>query len=87
MCKRNYKIIPKEFSFGTSYQVEVWDTYGRYTEVYEKDVVSAWKFIYEYWSKEKENKNSDDLMCKTIQKCIEIDEKRGALKGNTDGLD
>ena len=45
MCKRYYKIVPKEFSFGRSYQVEVWDTYGRYTEVYEKDVVSAWKFI------------------------------------------
>ena len=63
MCKRNYKITPKEFSFGTSYQVEVWDTYGRYTEVYEKDVVSAWKFIYDYWSKEEKNKNSDELMC------------------------
>ena len=75
MCKRNYKIVPKEFSFGTSYQVEVWDTYGRYTEVYEKDVVNAWKFIYDYWSKEEENKNSDELTCKTIQKCIELDEK------------
>ena len=28
MCKRNYKITPKEFSFGTSYQVEVYDDYG-----------------------------------------------------------
>ena len=87
MCKRNYKITPKEFSFGTSYQVEVWDTYGRYTEVYEKDVVSAWKFIYEYWSKEEENKNSDELMCKTIQKLIKLDEKGGLLTSNNDNLD
>ena len=87
MCKRNYKIVPKEFSFGTSYQVEVWDTYGRYTEVYEKDVVNAWKFIYDYWSKEEENKNSDELMCKTIQKLIELDEKGRLLTSNRDNLD
>ena len=87
MCKRNYKIVPKEFSFGTSYQVEVWDTYGRYTEVYEKDIVGAWKFIYDYWSKEEENKKSDELMCKTIQNCIELDKKGGLLKGNRDNLD
>ena len=75
MCKRNYKITPKEFSFGTSFQVEVWDTYGKYTEVYENDMISVWKFIYDYWSKEEENKMYDDLMCKTIQSCIELDEK------------
>ena len=87
MCKRNYKITPKEFSFGTSYQVEVWDTYGRYTEVYENDMISVWKFIYDYWDKEKENKMYDDLICKTIQKCIELDEKGGLLTNNRDNLD
>jgi len=87
MCKRNYKITPKEFSFGTSYQVEVWDTYGRYTEVYENDMKSVWKFVYDYWSKEEENKMYDDLMCKTIQSCIELDKKSGLLKGNRDNLD
>ena len=59
----------------------------QYTEVYEKDVVSAWKFIYDYWSKEEENKNSDELMCKTIQKLIELDEKGGLLTSNRDNLD
>mgnify|MGYP001174873759 CR=1 FL=1 len=87
MCKRNYKITPKEFSFGTSYQVEVWDTNGRYTEVYENDITSAWKFIYDYWSKEEENKMYDDLMCKTIQNCIELDKKGGLLTSNRDNLD
>jgi len=87
MCKRNYKITPKEFSFGTSFQVEVWDTYGRYTEVYENDMISVWKFIYDYWSKEEENKMYDDLMCKTIQRCIEIDKKGRLLKSNRDNLD
>ena len=87
MCKRNYKITPKEFSFGKSFQVEVWDTYGRYTEVYEKDVVSAWKFIYDYWSKEEENKKSDECMNRAIQQMIKLDKENGITKGNRDGLD
>ena len=87
MCKRNYKITPKEFSFGTSFQVDVWDTYGKYTEVYENDMISVGKFIYDYWSKEEENKMYDDLMCKTIQSCIELDEKDGLLTSNRDNLD
>tara|TARA_R100000654_G_scaffold8204_1_gene19437 strand:- start:675 stop:938 length:264 start_codon:yes stop_codon:yes gene_type:complete len=87
MCKRNYKITPKEFSFGKSFQVEVWDTYGRYTEVYEKDVVSAWKFIYDYWDKEEENKKSDECMNRAIQQMIKLDKENGITKGNRDGLD
>ena len=87
MCKRNYKITPKEFSFGTSFHVEVWDTYGRYTGVYENDMTSVWKFVYDYWSKEEENKKSDELMCKTIQNCIELDKKGGLLTSNRDNLD
>ena len=87
MCKRNYKITPKEFSFGKSFQVEVWDTYGRYTEVYEKDIVSAWKFIYDYWDKEEENKKSDECMNRAIQQMIKLDKENGITKGNRDGLD
>ena len=49
--------------------------------------MNLYLFIYEYWSKEEENKNSDELMCKTIQKCIELDEKGGLLTSNRDNLD
>ena len=87
MCKRNYKVTPKEFSFGKSYKVEVWDDYGRYTCVYEKTGIEATRFILDYWEKSEENKKSDELTCKTIQKLIELDEQGGILKGNRDGLD
>ena len=50
-------------------------------------MISVWKFIYDYWSKEEENKMYDDLMCKTIQSCIELDEKDGLLTSNRDNLD
>jgi len=87
MSKRNYKITPKEFSFGTSYQVEVWDDYGKYVEVYENSMISASMFVLNWWEKSEENKMYDDLMCKTIQSCIKLDEERGILKGNRDNLD
>jgi len=87
MCKRNYKITPKEFSFGTSFHVEVWDDYGKYVGVYENNIMSASRFILNWWEKSEENKKSDELMCKTIQNCIELDKKGGLLKGNRDNLD
>ena len=87
MCKRNYKITPKEFSFGTSYQVEVWDDYGKYVEVYENSTISASMFVLNWWEKSEENKMYDDLMCKTIQKLIKLDEKGGLLTSNRDNLD
>ena len=87
MCKRNYKITPKEFSFGTSYQVEVWDDYGKYVEVYENSMISASMFVLNWWEKSEENKMYDELMCKTIQSCIELDKKSGLLKDNKDNLD
>ena len=87
MYKRNYKITPKKFSFGTSFQVEVWDDYGKYVEVYEDNIMSASKFILNWWEKSEENKKSDDLMCKAIQNCIELDKKGGLLTSNRDNLD
>jgi len=87
MCKRNYKIVPKEFSFGTSYQVEVWDDYGKYVEVYENSMISASMFVLNWWEKSEENKTYDELMCKTIQKLVKLDEKGGLLTSNKDNLD
>ena len=75
MKKRNYKITPTEFSFGTSFKVEVWDDYGNYVEVYENNVMSASKFIYDYWSNSEENQNEKILMGKAIQQCVELDKK------------
>ena len=87
MSKRDYKITPTEFSFGTSLHVEVWDDYGNYCGVYERNRENAWKFIYDYWSKSEENQKSKELLGKAIQNCIELDKKAGILTGNRDGLD
>ncbi len=75
MSKRNYKITPTKFSFGTSFHVEVWDDYGNYCSVYEDNVLSASKFIYDYWSKSEENQKSKELLSNAIAECIEIDKK------------
>jgi len=87
MCKRNYKVTPKEFSFGTSYQVEVWDEYGDYVEVYENTRISASNFILNWWENSDKRKKQKELEKKTIQKLIKLDEQSKILKGNRDGLD
>ena len=87
MCKRNYKITPKEFSFGTSYKVEVYDDYGNYCCVYEKNREDSWKFIYDYWSKSEENQRHKESLSRAIQSCIKLDEESGRLRNNRDNLD
>jgi len=66
MNKRNYKITPKEMSFGTTFKVEVWNRYGMKREVYERNIMDASKVIYDYW--ENEDKEYDKM--KVQQKCI-----------------
>tara|TARA_R100001463_G_scaffold2676_1_gene11052 strand:+ start:229 stop:480 length:252 start_codon:yes stop_codon:yes gene_type:complete len=83
MYKRNYKLTLCDYG----YKVEMWDDYGKYRCVYEKTRESASDIIMKWWEKSEENKKSDELMCKTILNCIELDEKYGLLKGNRDGLD
>jgi hypothetical protein len=53
----------------------VWDDYGNYCGVYEDNVLSASKFIYDYWSKSEENQKSKELLSNAIAECIEIDKK------------
>jgi len=87
MKKKDYKITPTEFSFGTSFHVEVWDDYGNYCGVYEQSKEDAWKFIYDYWSKSEENEKKKQLMSRAIQSCIKLDEESGRLRNNRDNLD
>tara|TARA_A100001201_G_scaffold109757_1_gene93807 strand:- start:536 stop:799 length:264 start_codon:yes stop_codon:yes gene_type:complete len=87
MKKKDYKITPTEFSFGTSFKVEVWDDYGNYVEVYERTITESWKFIYDYWSKSEENEKKKQLMNRAIQSCIKLDEESGRLRNNRDNLD
>ena len=87
MIKRNYKITPKEMSFGTTLKVEVWDKYGNYNCVYERNVMDASEHISNYWKTEDERNKSNELLSKAIKECQEIDIKSGILTGDRDGLD
>ena len=87
MCKRNYKITPKEFSFGTSYKVEVYDDYGNYCCVYENSMISASMFVLNWWEKSEENERHKQSLSRAIQSCIKLDEESGRLRNNRDNLD
>ena len=83
MSKRNYELTPCDYGF----KVEVWDRYGKYVCVYEKNVGDASKFIVDYWDKADERKKADDTMHKAIQEMIKLDKELGIVSGNRDGLD
>ena len=81
--KRDYILTPCDYGF----KVEVWDRYGKYTCVYEKNVGDASKFIVDFWDKADENKKADEVMHKAIMEMQKLDREAGILKGNYDGLD
>ena len=81
--KKDYILTPCDYGF----KVEVWDMYGKYVCVYEKNASAASKFIVDWWQKADENKKADEAMHKAILNCIELDKKSGILTGNRDGLD
>ena len=83
MNKRNYVLTLCDYG----YKVEMWDDYGKYRCVYEKTRESASDIVMKWWEKSEENKKSDELMCKAILNCIELDKKGGILTGNRDNLD
>tara|TARA_R110002012_G_scaffold172770_1_gene337602 strand:+ start:159 stop:416 length:258 start_codon:yes stop_codon:yes gene_type:complete len=63
---RNYKLTPKNRSYGTTWKVEVWNRYGMKRTVYERNIMDASKVIYDYW--ENEDKEYDKM--KVQQRCI-----------------
>ena len=81
---REYKITKDSDYF---FKVEVTDEYGYSTTVYEKNVLDASKFIYNYLKNAEQRKQANDLMHKAILNCIELDKKGGLLTGNRDNLD
>ena len=87
LSKRNYKITPKQFSFGVSFKVEMWNDFGMKRIVYEDNIMDASKVIMKWWENAEERKKTNDLMNKAILNCIEIDKKSGLLTGNRDNLD
>tara|TARA_R100000700_G_C3114915_1_gene106342 strand:+ start:164 stop:409 length:246 start_codon:yes stop_codon:yes gene_type:complete len=72
---------------GDFFKVEVSDEYGCETTVYERNILDASKFVYDWWEDTEKRKKSNDLMNKAILNCIKLDKKSGILTGNRDGLD
>ena len=46
MSKRNYKITRASDGW---FKVQVWNDYGHYSCIYEKDLTIASKYIIDYW--------------------------------------
>ena len=81
---RKYNITKDSNTF---FKVEVTDEYGFNTTVYEKNILDASKFVYDWWENTEKRKKSNDLMSKAILNCIELDKKNGILTENRDNLD
>ena len=65
----------------------MWDKYGNYSCVYERNVEDSTKYIYDWWEKSEEREKSNKIRDKAIRECIEIDRKSGITNGNSDCLD
>ena len=82
------KININKYQGNTLFTVHVVDSYGQehhlgyYKHIY-TNVIQA--EAEEIWSNEV--KNEPSLLDKAIAQCIQIDEKLGINKGNSDGLD
>ena len=66
ITKRDYKLTPKNRSWGTSWKVEVWNDYGMKREVYERNVMDASEVVLDWW----ENSDKEYDKMKVQQKCI-----------------
>ena len=73
---RKYKITPKDDWF----KVQIWNEYGHYTCVYERNVLDASEYIIDWWEKADELKESKDLLAKAILNCKEIDKNNNNLR-------
>jgi hypothetical protein len=77
MNKRNYKITPREMSFGTTFKVEIWNDYGMKREVYERNVMDASEVVLDWWENSEKEYDKMKSLNRAIKNCIEIDEKNG----------
>ena len=62
--KRNYKITPEQFSFGTSFKVEMWNDFGMKRTVYEESMDNASEIVYDWW--ESSDKEYNKMKCEQI---------------------
>ena len=87
LSKRNYKITPQQFSFGTSLKVEMWNDFGMKRTVYEDSVMDASEVIINWWENSEEEFDKMNSLNNAIHEAHQLDKKSGILTGNSDGLD
>ncbi len=76
---RDFKITRKE---GEWYNVEVTDSYGRKYQNYFEHAHKANDWIYYIWENEEwyDKADSEELLHKAIQNCVEIDKNNSNLR-------
>ena len=77
--KRNYKITPEQFSFGTSFKVEMWNDFGMKRTVYESNVMDASEIVMNWWENSEKEYDKMNSLNRAIKECVEIDIKTGRL--------
>ena len=87
LSKRNYKITPKQFSFGVSFKVEMWNDFGMKRTVYEDNIMDASEVIMNWWENSEEEFNKMNKLNNAIHAAHQLDKKSGILTGNSDSLD
>ena len=83
--KRKYNITYSKSL--DSWQVQVWDCYDNYCEVYEETYPQAYEFMCEWWADEEKRKHEHEIRGKAVLAMQKLDREAGILKGNYDGLD
>ena len=69
---RKYKITPLDNWF----KVQVWNEYGHYNCVYERNVLDASKHIMDWWNQAEECKKTKDKMSKALEWCFNKENKQ-----------
>ena len=87
LSKRNYKITPQQFSFGTSLKVEMWNDFGMKRTVYEDNVMKASEVIMNWWENSEKEFDKMNSLNNAIHEAHQLDKKNGILTGNSDSLD
>ena len=82
---RTYSISKKP---NEMWRANCYDSYNKFSENYFETEEQANEWIYWRWENEDFfQQDSVKLLNKAIANCVELDEKNGILKKNSDGLD
>ena len=70
LSKRNYKITPEQFSFGTSFKVEMWNDFGMKRTIYERNVMDASEQVMDWWESSDKEYNKMKIEQKVLNNLV-----------------